>query len=129
MGKTIVPEGCNTIMPYLLVKDANGFIEFMKEVFGANEQMRHMRDEHTVMHAQVSVGGSTIMLADATDDYPPSGAGMFVYVADADATYNKAISLGAKIIMEMSDQPYGRTGGAQDPYGNTWWITTHKEQA
>ena len=120
------PEGYNTIIPYLIVNNAAGFMQFMTDVFEAKETMRHMRDESTIMHAEMRVGDSVIMLADATGEYLPSPAGMFVYVPDADATFDKAMAAGATSVLAMCDQPYGRTGGVKDPFGNTWWVTTHK---
>ena len=111
-------------MPYLIIKDAAGFLQFTKDVFGAEERMKHMRDENIIMHAEIKIGDSSIMFADATDEFSSSTAGMFIYVTNADATYNKAISLGATSVMPMCDQPYGRTGGVKDPHGNTWWITS-----
>ncbi|MCW3124610.1 MAG: hypothetical protein JWO03_268 [Bacteroidetes bacterium] len=111
-------------MPYLIIKDAARFAEFMKTVFNAEEGYKAMRDETTVMHAEVSVGDSTIMFADATDDFGARPAGMFIYVPDADATYQKALNNGATSIMPPADQPYGRSCGIKDPFGNDWWPTS-----
>ena len=119
-----IPTHYQTVMPYLIIKDAAGFIEFMKTVFDATEGYRAMRDEQTIMHAELSVGGSTIMLAEATDGFGVKPAGMVIYVADADATYQKALDAGAKSIMPPGDQPYGRSCGVTDPYGNDWWPTS-----
>ncbi|MGI8952349.1 MAG: VOC family protein [Chitinophagaceae bacterium] len=113
----------NTVMPYLIVNNASKFIDFMKEVFNAKETSKTMRDESIIMHAEVKVGDSTIMFADATEQFKMQNAGMFICVDDADATFNKAIANGAKVITAMSDQNYGRTGGVKDPFENTWWIT------
>lgn len=122
--KTNFPFGYQQVMPYLIITNASGFIDFMKEVFGATERMRHMRDENIIAHGEVAVGDSVIMFADATPTFDPHVAGLFVYVDNADATYDKALKAGAKPIMPVSDQPYGRSGGVEDPFGNTWWITT-----
>lgn len=111
-------------MPYLIIHNASGFIDFTKEVFAATEVSRHMREEGIVMHAELRMGESIVMLAEATEQYPASPAGMFIYVADADATFKKAVEAGATVIMPLADQPYGRTCGVTDPFGNTWWITT-----
>jgi len=119
-----IPSGYQQLMPYLIIKDAPGFTQFMKEVFGAEEKVKHMRDENIIMHAEITVGESVIMFADSTDAFPPRTGGFFIYVADADATYEKAIAAGATSIMPVSNQPYGRSGGIIDPYGNTWWPTT-----
>lgn len=119
------PTDYQQVMPYLIIDDAAGFLKFTQDVFDAKERMKHMRDENTIMHAEISIGDSVIMFADATGDFQPRPAGMFVYVADADATYNRAIAAGAVSIAPVSDQPYGRSGGVTDPHGNQWWITTH----
>ncbi len=125
MEKVNFPTGYQQVMPYLIIKDAQGFLNFTKDVFGAVEKTKHMRDEHIIMHGEISVGECVIMFADATDAFSARSAGMFVYVADADATYEKAIAAGAVSITPVSDQPYGRSGGVTDPFGNQWWITTH----
>jgi len=117
-----IPETYQRIMPYLIVKDAHKFIEFMQIVFGAQEQYKHMRDENHIMHAELNVKGSTIMFADCTDVYAQQNAGMFIYVDSCDETYKKALDNGAESIMPPADQPYGRSAGVKDPFGNTWWI-------
>ena len=119
-----IPENYQTVMPYLIVENAAKFISFMQQVFDARETYKAMRDENTIMHGEIMVGGSTIMFADSTDQYTVRNAGMFVYVPDADGTYNKALGSGATAITLMSDQGYGRSGGVLDPFGNTWWITS-----
>ena len=125
MQQISFPADYNQVMPYLIVKDAAGFMQFMKDVFGATEKMKHMRDEHIIMHAEVFVGASVIMFAEATDAYSVSNAGMYIYVADADSTYAAALAAGASAVTPLADQSYGRSGGVQDPFGNTWWITAH----
>ncbi len=119
-----IPANYQTVMPYLIVKNAADFITFTQQVFGATETYKAMRDEHIIMHGEVMIGGSTIMFADATDTYNTRPAGLFVYVENADDTYKKAIEAGATIVTELSNQSYGRTGGVTDPFGNTWWITS-----
>jgi PhnB protein len=99
-------------------------MNFMIKVFGATEKMKVMRDEKLVMHAEARIGDSVIMFADATDKFAPRPAALFVYVENADATYNKAIAEGATSVTPMADQEYGRSGGVADPFGNTWWPTT-----
>ena len=118
-----IPENYQTVMPYLIVKNAAQFISFMQTVFDPTETYKAMRDENTIMHAEIMIGGSTMMFAESTDTYAVSNAGMFIYVEDADATFKKAIDAGATVVNEMADQSYGRSGGVQDPFGNTWWIT------
>ncbi len=126
MSTLKIPKNYQTVMPYLIVKDAAKFSSFMQNVFDGKETLKEMRDENTIMHAEVMVGGSTIMLADATGQYGVRNAGMFIYVPDVDTAYKKALENGATSINEVADHSYGRSGGVLDPFGNTWWMTTPK---
>jgi len=119
-----IPQGYQQVMPYLILRNAAGFISFMQEVFGAEEKMKHMRAEDVIMHAELAIGSCVIMLADSTEAIEPRAGGFFIYVADADATYEKALQAGATSVMPPADMPYGRSGGVIDPFGNTWWVTT-----
>ena len=119
-----IPANYQTVMPYLIIKDAAKFITFTENVFAATQGHKAMRDENAIMHGEVVIGESIIMFADATEQFQIQNAGMFVYVADADEAYQKAIDEGASIVSPLSDQPYGRSGGVKDPFGNTWWITS-----
>jgi len=118
-----IPENYQRIMPYLIIKDGAKFIEFMQNVFDATVQYKHMRDETTIMHAEVNIKGSTIMFADCTDTYARQNAGLFIYVDSCDETYQKALDNGAESVIPPADQPYGRSAGVKDPFGNTWWVT------
>jgi uncharacterized glyoxalase superfamily protein PhnB len=118
------PEGYQTVIPYLILSGAKRFLEFAKKVFNATENHTVMATEDLIRHAQVKIGDSTIMFADSTEQFPPNPAGMFVYVKNADETYQKALDEGATSIMPPSDQQYGRSCGVTDPLGNTWWITS-----
>ena len=123
--KTVnIPEGYQQIMPYLIVENAAAFIEFTREVFDADEMSRHMRTETIVMHAEIKIGSSVIMVADATEQFSPRPAGLFVYVDDCDAVYSKALDNGAKSLSEPADQSYGRSAGIEDDFGNSWWMTS-----
>jgi uncharacterized glyoxalase superfamily protein PhnB len=122
-----LPKGHQVIMPYLMVKGALKFIDFVKTVFNAEltTSMHKLReDTKTVLHSEVTIGGSTIMFTDATEQWREQTANLFVYVDNADETYKKAIASGAITVMELSDQDYGRTCGVTDPFGNVWWITS-----
>ena len=111
-------------MPYLIVENAAAFIHFTQKVFGATEKFKTMRDEHTIMHAEISIGDSVIMMADATDQFKQQNAGLFIYVDDCDTVFQKALDNGATTVMEPADQNYGRSCGVKDAFGNTWWITS-----
>ena len=119
-----IPENYQTVMPYLIIENAAGFITFTKEVFGAKETHKTMRDENTIMHAEIMIGGSTIMFADATDKFKVRNAGLFVYVDDAEETFKSALKKGGTVVSELAKQSYGLSGGIKDPFGNVWWITS-----
>lgn len=119
-----IPEGYQTIMPYLIVENAAEFLKFTKKVFGAEEKHKTMRTETLIMHAEISIGGSVIMFADATPEHLKLGAGLFAYVDNCDVVYQQALANGATAIMVPADQSYGRSAGIADPFGNTWWLTS-----
>jgi uncharacterized glyoxalase superfamily protein PhnB len=121
-----IPANYQTVMPYLILDNAVKFISFTEKVFGAKETYKVMKDPVTIMHAEIMIGESTIMFADATDKYKPQPAALFIYVDDADKRYKKAIEAGATVLTEVADQPYGRSGGITDPFGNSWWVTSLK---
>jgi uncharacterized glyoxalase superfamily protein PhnB len=115
-------------MPYLVVNGALKFIEFAKNVFNATElQAPLLREDGTVQHAEITIHNSTIMVTDETKDWKVQTANLFVYVSNADDSFKKAIDEGATVLMELSDQNYGRTCGITDPFGNIWWITSVDE--
>lgn len=118
-----MPAGNNRVMPYLILKDGFGFIEFAKNILGATEAGIYRTEDGGLMHGEIMIGGSKIMIGEASDKWPTNPAGMFIYVADVDKTYAEALAAGATNIMEPVNQDYGRSGGIKDSWGNTWWIT------
>jgi PhnB protein len=123
-----IPEGHQTVIPYLIVDGAAKFLDFVKNVLGAEEKYLHHRpeDDSKIMHGEVKIGTATIMFADSTDQYSVQTAGLYVYVDGVDEVYRKALAAGATAVTELGDQPYGRSGGVLDPAGVTWWLTEVK---
>lgn len=119
-----IPAGHQTVMPYLILEKAALFIEFTRNVFDAKLTHHSMRDEILLGHCEIQIGGSTIMFSDASPDWESQTANLFVYVDNADERFKKALDAGATVLMELSDQDYGRTCGVSDPFGNVWWITS-----
>ena len=118
-----IPKGHNAVMPYLMMKDAAGFIKFIKEAFDAEMMHESMRDG-IVGHCEAQISGGTIMFSNSRDEWKPQTANMFVYVENADETYAKALENGAETVTPPDDQEYGRSCGVTDPHGNVWWITS-----
>ena len=129
-----IPEGFHSITPYLLIDGAAEAIEFYKEAFGAEETVRLPTPDGKLAHAEIRIGDSTIMLADAPPDKSsPKKLGdtpvmLHLYVPDVDAVFAQAVKAGATVERPVSDQFYGdRNGDLIDPFGHRWGISTHKE--
>jgi PhnB protein len=118
-----IPEGYHTITPYIVVKDARGFIEFMKKAFGAEEIQTSAGDDGTVYNSELRIGTSMLMTADARD-HAVKPSTLYLYLADPDQVYAQALKAGAKSICPMTDQFYGdRSGGVEDAWGVQWWLS------
>lgn len=123
-----IPDGYHSVTPYLTVHGADKLIEFLKQAFGAEERERFLRPDGAIMHAEVKVGDSILMLAEANEQWQPRPVMLYLYVPDTDATYRRAIEAGGSSLMEPANQFYGdRNAGVTDPSGNSWWIATHVE--
>jgi PhnB protein len=123
-----IPDGYHTVTPYLTVEGASSLIEFLKEAFDAQETERVVQPDGTIMHAEVRIGDSVVMLSDAMGERKPMPTGIYLYVNDADATYQCALQAGATSMMEPANLFYGdRHGSVKDPAGNYWSIATHIE--
>ena len=118
------PHHHQAVMPYFILEGAFQFIDFIKYVFQAKEVYLAKRDDTTVMHAEYQIGRSNLMLCDSTEQWRPQSCSLFVYVDNADETVRKALEQGSTVLMEVSDQSYGRSGGVIDPFGNVWWINS-----
>ena len=138
MAKTVkpVPEGYHTVTPYLIVSGAAEAIEFYKKAFGATETMRYPGPNGCIMHAEIRIGDSAIMLADEFPEMgirsPKSlgGAGVSIalYVENVDQWFERAVAAGSSILRPLQNQFYGdRSGTITDPYGHCWTIASHVE--
>jgi len=123
-----IPDGYHTVTPYLMVKGAANLIEFLTRAFDAQEMLRMPQPDGTIMHAEVKIGDSIIMLAEANDTHKPGQAAIHLYLPDTDAAYQRALQAGATSLREPVDQSYGdRSAGVQDASGTSWWLATHIE--
>ena len=131
-----VPEGYPRVMPYLIVDGAAKAIDFYCSVLGATERMRMPGPGDKVMHAELEIGDSVIMLADEAPEMnarsPRSVGGtpvsLYVYVDDVDSVFERAVEGGAKPLQAVEDKFYGdRSGQFEDPFGHQWGVSTHVE--
>ncbi|MDA3887404.1 MAG: VOC family protein [Allgaiera sp.] len=119
-----LPEGFAVVTPYIFAEAAEDYVRFLKAAFGAHEVGRSMAPNGRIANCQLRFGTTTIMVSDASEDFPASRAALYLYVADADAAMAQAAGAGAEKIMDVGDMPYGdRQGGVRDPSGNIWWIS------
>ncbi len=123
-------EGFHSVTPYVAVDGAAKMIDFLKRVFRAEETMRAETAEGRIGHAEVRIEGSMLELGDPSGESRPNPSALWLFVPDADAAYARAIEAGATSIHEPVDQDYGdREGSVKDPFGNHWYIATHRADA
>lgn len=129
-----IPEGFHSITPHLCVKNAAKAIEFYKEAFGAQEIYRMPTPDGKLLHAEIQIGDSRVMIADEFPEMcteavswgnPP--VTIHLFVPDSDAVFQRATAAGATITMPISDMFWGdRYGSVKDPFGHNWSIATRK---
>lgn len=120
------PESYTSVSPYLIVTGADRTIDFLKRVFGATEIRRFGDDQGRIMHAEVRLDDTVLMIADGVPPaWPPVPAHVHVYVPDVDATYQRALVAGAESVQEpVKKDDDDKRGGVKDAGGVTWWIAT-----
>jgi PhnB protein len=131
-----VPKGHHTVTPHLIVNKASEAIDFYKKAFGATEVSRFTGPDGKVMHAEVQIGDSRVMLG---DEMPGQGGrgpralggtpvGLFLYMNDVDKLWKQATGAGARQVEPLVNQFWGdRSGCVEDPYGHRWWLSQHIE--
>jgi PhnB protein len=121
-----IQPGYTTITPYLYAKLE--LVDFLKNAFGADVTHTPTPDAKGHFHAEATIGGAHVLFGNGYFSDPSMAAAIYIYVPDVDATYQRAVSLGAKAIREPADMTWGdRVGGVKDTSGNTWWIATNKK--
>lgn len=136
MGVKAIPDGYYSLTPYLVIKGAAKAMEFYTKAFGAVETVRMPGPGGQVMHAEMKIGNSMLMLADENPErghlspatLGGAGSSVMLYTDDVDATFKKATAEGATVEMPPADMFWGdRMGNLTDPFGHKWAIATHKE--
>jgi len=128
MATKTKPDGYHNVTPYMIVEGADRVIDFLKTVFGGEETVRLARPDGKIGHAEVRIGDSLVMLADAGSENPVFPGMLHIYVEDCDATYTKALAAGGSSLREPVNEFYGdRMSAVSDSFGNQFWIATHVE--
>ena len=129
-----IPKGYHTVTPSLVVAGAAKAIEFYQKAFGAEEIMRFPGPDGTLMHAEIRIGDSVVMLGDEMPEqggrspksYGGTPVAFFIYKENVDAAWKRAVDAGAKPVMPLGDMFWGdRTGCLEDPFGHKWWLAQH----
>ena len=126
MNKTFKPAGYNSVSPYFIVNGAQRLIDLLKKIFNATELRRYDMPGGTIMHAEIQIDDSVIMIGDSSDKYPPVPIVMHVYVPDVDKTFEKAIDAGCDAIQhpKQQDNDPDRRATFKDFAGNMWSVGT-----
>jgi len=131
LDKKEIPAGYNTVNPFVIIKgDAKKFIEFVEKIFDAEERknVRTLDRDGTLIHAELQIGNSSVLISDSKSDWPFTPAFLQVYVKDAQEVLNRAKDNGAEIVTEVS-KFYGgfKIARFKDTWGNLWWLYEPEE--
>lgn len=123
-----IPEGYHSVTPFVNVKGAARFLDFMAKAFDAQEIARVMTDDGRIGHAETRIGDSVVMAFDSKEGWPETPAFLRLYVEDCDASYQQALEAGGTSVTRPTDMPWGdRVARVRDPLGNLWWLMTRFE--
>ena len=123
------PEEYPDVSPYLVVSDARSTMRFLEQVFDASELRRYDADDGRIIHIELRIGDSVVMMGEAAGEWEPVPALLHVYVPDVDDVYRRALELGAEPVQEpqVREGDPDRRGGFRGPGGNTWWVATQQD--
>lgn len=131
-----IPQGYHSLTPYMTIRNCAEAIEFYKKAFGAVQRVRIDGEDHKVVHAELKIGDSILMMTDENIKMDHKGpevlkgtpVSVLLYVENVDDVFNRAVKEGATVISKVEDQYFGdRMGTLKDPYGHIWSISTHIE--
>jgi PhnB protein len=124
-----IPTGYHTVTPFLTVGDVSSFIDFCRQAFGAEVKDSMSAPNGSIVHAEVKIGDSILMVGPVMGDQPGRPGNLYLYVTDVDATYARALGAGATSMEVPTDEFWGdRAAGVTDAFGNGWWIATKIEE-
>lgn len=124
-----IPDGYHTVIRYLLVDGVGELIEFLTKAFDATLKSRLDRLDGSVMHVEVQIGDSVVMMGEPMAPFGPMPTSVYLYMEDCDSVFQRAVEAGGVSVMEPTTKYHAgeRYGGVRDPAGNIWWIATHVE--
>lgn len=120
-----IPDGFQSVVPYVIVPDAVGFFAFCQKALGATELRIARGPAGEIHHGEMLIEGSAVEFSAGNTEWPPRPATLHLFVPNADVSFSRAVSAGAEVLYPVTDHPYGeRSGGVVDPFGNHWYIAT-----
>ncbi|MEV7091572.1 VOC family protein [Amycolatopsis sp. NPDC051045] len=123
-----VPDGYTTVTPWIIGRDTDGLLDFLKRAFDAEELGRVVGEDGKIGHAEVRIGDAVVMAFDSRDDWLDTPAYLRLYVPDSEETQRRAVEAGATEVTRQTVLFFGdRVGRVRDPFGNLWWIQTRLE--
>jgi PhnB protein len=120
------PDGYSSVSPYLVVNGAQKVVDFIEATFGGEPLRRFDMPDGSIMHAEMRVGDSVVMVADTAPEWPATPTHVHVYVEEVDVVFHRALAAGGTTVQEplQRNGDADRRGGVRDPAGTTWWIST-----
>lgn len=126
--QSTAPDGYTSVAPWVVTDDTGAFLDFVTEVFAAEEVGRVVTEDGSIGHGETRVGDTVVLAFDRHPEWPVMHSLLRVFVPDADATFARAVAAGAHVVTAPSDSAFGQRGGRiKDPFGNIWWVMTHVE--
>src|SRR5918911_1079497 len=123
------PTGYTTVAPWIVTPDTGQLLDFVAAVFGGVEAARVRLEDGTIGHAEIRVGDTVLLAFDQRPDWPAMPSLLRVFVTDADATTERAVAAGARVVTTPATHAFGQRGGrVRDPFGNIWWISAVVEE-
>ncbi|MER5792177.1 VOC family protein [Streptomyces sp. NPDC001980] len=124
----IAPDGYTTVAPWAVTDDTGAFLDFVTQAFGGEELGRVRTEDGLIGHAEIRIGDTVVLAFDRHADWPVMPSLLRVFVADADATFDRAVAAGGRVVTALADNAFGQRGGRiKDPFGNIWWVVGHVE--
>jgi uncharacterized glyoxalase superfamily protein PhnB len=123
-----IPEGYTTVTPWIIVRGAAEFIDFLKQAFEAEEIGRLSGPDGSIVHAEVRIGTAIVMVFDTREGWPETHQFLRLYVEDAPAMIERALAAGGRLVTTLTDLGFGdRVGRFADPWDNLWWVQERME--
>ncbi len=123
-----IPGGYTTVTPWIIGRDTDGLLGFLKRAFDAEELGRVVGEDGKIEHAEARIGDAVVLAFDSRDDWLDTPAHLRLYVPDSEETQRRAIDAGATEVTRQTVLFFGdRVGRVRDPFGNLWWIQTRLE--